>query len=233
MTWKKYYKKNYYYKNNYYKKNNYYNNYETDPLTAIIVLVALACFSVYYLYIRTNINYIINQLQYFLPLIIFVIILIVSLIIYIKLKSKQKEEEKISNIPIFLRELEEKIREFEPVRQYNEEFLYQIELVWYLKNNYPNLKIEETKDYSRPDIVIDNIAIEIKWPTDMSALKTLPDKINSYLPKWDYLFIVLFNINIVEDRDKNIELYEQKKNEILENTIESKRDKIFFIEYFL
>jgi hypothetical protein len=64
----------------------------------------------------------------------------------------------------------------------------------------------------------------------MSCLKTLPDKINSYLPKWDYLFIVLFNIQIADDKDKNLEIYEKKKNEILENTIESKRDKVFFIE---
>jgi hypothetical protein len=31
-----------------------------------------------------------------------------------------------------------------------------------LKNDYPNLVTEQTKDFSRPDIIIDNIAIELK-----------------------------------------------------------------------
>lgn len=48
------------------------------------------------------------------------------------------------------------------MRQYKEERLYQAELVGYLKHNYPGIKIEETRDYSRPDIIIDDIAIEIK-----------------------------------------------------------------------
>lgn len=40
----------------------------------------------------------------------------------------------------------------------------------------------------------------------------------------------LFNIQIVEDKEKNKIIYENKKQEILENTIEAKREKIFFIE---
>ncbi len=66
----------------------------------------------------------------------------------------------------------------------------------------------------------------------MAALGTLPDKINKYLPKWDYLFIVLFNIKLSENPEKSISFYESKKTEILENTIESKREKIFFIEIY-
>jgi len=66
----------------------------------------------------------------------------------------------------------------------------------------------------------------------MQALKTIPYKINSYLPKRDFLFIVLFNINIRKDytNEKNMDIYYEKKKEILENTIENKRDKIIFIE---
>ena len=33
-----------------------------------------------------------------------------------------------------------------------------------------------------------------------------------------------------KNKEKNIEIYNDKKKEILENTIESKRDKIFFVE---
>ena len=66
----------------------------------------------------------------------------------------------------------------------------------------------------------------------MQWLNTLQDKIAKYLPKRKYLFIVLFDINIVKNKteEENMKIYEDKKNQILENTIESKRDKIIFIE---
>jgi hypothetical protein len=46
----------------------------------------------------------------------------------------------------------------------------------------------------------------------MAWLKTLPDKINTYLPRWDYLFIVLFNIVLSDDSTKNMETYSRKKD---------------------
>jgi hypothetical protein len=119
------------------------------------------------------------------------------------------------------------IKEFKPLRNYIEEKLYQTELAWFLKNSYPNLDIEIARDYSRPDIVVNNLAIEIKWPTTMNWLKSLPDKINSYIPKRDYLFIVLFNIKINDDLEKNKEIYENKKQEIINNINLDKKDKVF------
>ncbi|MDD3145099.1 MAG: hypothetical protein PHV23_03215 [Candidatus Gracilibacteria bacterium] len=166
----------------------------------------------------------------FIPVIILLIYILIK-IIYKNIKLINNEKRKKEKFPQLILEIEEKIRGFKPLRSYNYEETYQIELAGYLKNNYPNLDIEKSIDYSRPDIIIDNIAIEIKGPTNMQALKTIPDKINSYLPKRDFLFIVLFNINIIDyDKEKNMDIYYEKKKEILENTIENKRDKIIFIE---
>ena len=167
-----------------------------------------------------------------IPYIFFLLFLMIYVFFRIKKNNKRKieQKERINNIPNFLKVLDAKIKEFKPAQNYKEEKLYQAELVGFLKNNYPSSKVEETRDYSRPDIIIDDIAIEIKGPTDMSALKTLPDKINSYIPKWDFLFIVLFNINITEDPKLNDEIYKRKKKEIIDNTIDSKKQKIFFIE---
>lgn len=220
MAWKRYYKKRKYTK----------KEEEIDPLTALIAIVIFLFIWLYYKFIKPNIEEINNFISFIFPILILIILWCIWYWIYLKREDKKKETERINNIPNYLRELESKIKEFKPMRHYKEEKMYQAELVWFLKNNYPNAKIEETRHFSRPDIIIDDIAIEIKWPTNMSWLKTLPDKINSYLPKWDYLFIVLFNIHIVDDVDKNNEIYQQKKKEILDNTIESKRDKIFFIE---
>ncbi len=219
-----------YYRKPYYKKRRYSKNQEIDPVVWGIIWLFALSYITYNVFILPNI--VAFKFYGIIVLIIIAIILTIYLVYIMKrrIKNNKIENERINNIPDFLIKLDNKIKEFKPIRQYKEERLYQTELVGFLKNNYPDVKIEETREYSRPDIIIDDIAIEIKWPTNMSCLKTLPDKINSYLPKWDYLFIVLFNIKIVDDEDKNLELYEKKKKEILENTIESKRDKIFFIE---
>lgn len=161
------------------------------------------------------------------------IFLVGGAIIYYYLRKKKQEKvlEKLQNTPVFLQELEKNIKWFKPLRKYAKEDSYQIGLYWYLQNHYPDLEIEKTIDYSRPDIVIDDIAIEIKGPTNMVGLKTIPDKINKYIPKWEYLFIVLFDIKIWNyDDEKNKQIYNDKKQEILDNIIDSKKDKVFFIE---
>jgi hypothetical protein len=224
MTRKKYYKKKYY------RKRSNSNNQEIDPIVWGIVWLFVFSYMTYHFFILPNIEAF--KFYWAIWLIVIAILLTVYLIYMVKVRIKKTkaEDERINNIPNFVKKLDDKIKEFKPIKQHTEEIRYQLELVWFLKNDYPDVKIEKTREYSRPDIIIDEIAIEIKWPTNMSCLKTLPDKINSYLSKWDYLFIVLFNIQIVEDKEKNLEIYEKKKKEILENIIESKRNKVFFIE---
>ncbi len=212
-----------------YKKRTYrkrYSNNEIDPIAWFIVLLFLFSYMTYNMFIKDNLESIILFLEIFIPILIIIILLIIY---YFYKKKKTIEQERIKNTPSLLLDLEKKIKNHNPlkpkewtnnVEQYYENWLYQ-----YLYNNYyPDLKIQQYKEGSIPDIVINNIAIEIKWPTNMSWLKTIPDKINQYLPKWEYLFIVLFDIKTPKLK------YESKKREILENTIESKRDKIFFIE---
>lgn len=64
----------------------------------------------------------------------------------------------------------------------------------------------------------------------MESLKTLPDKINAYVPVWEYLIIVLFNIKIVDYNEKrNEDAYKVKTQQIMENIPPEKRDKVFFI----
>jgi hypothetical protein len=213
-----------------YRRRNYNSkrltNKDMDWIWLLLLFIWFWTTYYYNTYIKPNLDNIILFTKIFVP----IIIIIIGLIIFYKIKKKkEREQEKIENTPAFLLELESRINWFKPLRNYKEEKLYQTELAGFLKSSYPYLHIEEAKDYSRPDIVIDNIAIEIKWPTNMAGLKSLPDKINSYLPKWDYLFIVLFNIDIVNDEEKNEEIYKQKIDEILENTIEYKREKIFLI----
>ena len=210
-----------YYKKRAYKKRNYNsNNQEIDPLTASILFVLLSWYFIYINLIKDNIE----QITFYSKIIIPILIMgFWYIYYYLRKKRKNKEQAIIDWTPSLLLELESKIKKFKPLRNYNKEELYQTWLYWYLQNNYPDLKIEETKHYSRPDITIGKIAIEIKWPTNMAWLNTLADKINKYLPAWEYLFIVLFDMK-TSNKD-----YEDKKREILENTIESKREKIFFI----
>ncbi|GIU71728.1 MAG: hypothetical protein KatS3mg003_1207 [Candidatus Nitrosocaldaceae archaeon] len=80
--------------------------------------------------------------------------------------------------------------------RFNYEYNYQLNLHGYLKKSFPQAVIEKQTCSSRPDIIIDNIAIEIKGPTTERDLKTIADKILRYLKYYKYLFIVLFDIDV-------------------------------------
>lgn len=217
MTRKRYYRRNY----------NRTNKNDFDPIIFLLLAVLLIVYWTYIQYIKPNIESIMFFLKIFIPIALVIIWLIIY---YIIKRKKENEQEYIESMPSSILDLEKKIREFKPLRHYNEEKMYQVGLASFLQSNYPDLDIEITKDYSRPDIVMKNIAIEIKWPTDMTWLKSLPDKINSYLPKREYLFIVLFNIEIVDNIEENERIYKEKKQQIIDNMKENKKDKVVFIE---
>lgn len=92
------------------------------------------------------------------------------------------------------------INEFQPARAYKEESHYQIELNGWLKSRFPSAGIEIQTGYSRPDIVIDNVAIEIKGPTRARDLNTIMDKCHRYLQNHDHLIVVLFGVDVPADR---------------------------------
>jgi len=112
-----------------------------------------------------------------------------------------KLEEKGEDIDKFNLQVIEAIHLFTPFRRHNDEFSYHIELAGYLKAKFPNTNIEETRGSTRPDIVIDGLAIEIKGPTYDSDLQTISDKCmryKQYFPQG--LIVVLFDVNVTQYR---------------------------------
>jgi hypothetical protein len=91
------------------------------------------------------------------------------------------------------------IKDFEPSYRWKTEEGYHAELTNYLKNQFPNLEVEKQIGSSRPDIVVQNIAIEIKGPTTAESMNTLASKCmryNKHFPSG--LIIVLFDIRLTQ-----------------------------------
>ena len=84
------------------------------------------------------------------------------------------------------------IEEFRPAIRYDSELGYNAELVGFLKSRFPSLKMEEEIGSSRPDIVIGDVAIEVKGPTGNMALDSLTTKCLKYLQHYPHLIAVLF-----------------------------------------
>jgi|GEM_PF-3363090 len=97
------------------------------------------------------------------------------------------------------------IEKFKPTRKWEYEEGYHKELLGYLGHDFPDIKYEFQKGSSRPDLVIQNIAIEIKGPTDNAALDTLTTKCLKYSKYYDHLIMVLFEPQFSERHFKEIE----------------------------
>jgi hypothetical protein len=97
------------------------------------------------------------------------------------------------------------IQEFQPSRRYHNEFPYQTELQGWLKSRFPTSKIEIQTGASRPDIVIEDIAIEVKGPTDNNALNTLTTKCLKYSQYYSKVILVLFEPVFSESNFREIE----------------------------
>jgi hypothetical protein len=104
---------------------------------------------------------------------------------------------KKSELDIIIKE----IKSYKPPREKLKlEYNYQLGLHGYLSKTFPQAKIEKSKGSSRPDIIIDNFAIEIKGPTRSSDLSTIADKILRYKLHWKKIIIVLFEIEVKDRR---------------------------------
>jgi len=78
---------------------------------------------------------------------------------------EREKEEKPKEKGLFNRVVKE-IEKFTPAREkLGHEYNYQLNLHGWLKRKFPSAVIERQKGASRPDIVIDDIAIETKGPT--------------------------------------------------------------------
>jgi len=93
---------------------------------------------------------------------------------------------------ILINKVVKSIEIFNPHKEWPDEDSYQKELLGYLKRDYAGIQYELQTGSSRPDLVIGNIAIEIKGPTDNQALDTLTTKCLKYSNYYDHLIIVLF-----------------------------------------
>jgi len=114
--------------------------------------------------------------------------------VWTKEDEEAKEKEKLINQVI------SEIENFRPSRKYHNEFPYQVELVGYLKHKFPNADIEQQKGSSRPDIVVGDVAIEVKGPTKTQDLQTIADKCMRYYQHFGELVIVLFEVDVYEQR---------------------------------
>jgi hypothetical protein len=119
-------------------------------------------------------------------------------------KIKQKDdEERIKESLLF--KVIQAIEEFKPTKQWGNENNYHIELLGWLRRESPDIVGYEVQSGgSRPDLVIKNIAIEIKGPTDTQALNTLTTKILKYSLHYEHVIIVLFETNFSESNYQEI-----------------------------
>jgi hypothetical protein len=77
---------------------------------------------------------------------------------------------------------------------------YHRELQGYLKAVFPDARVEVQTGSSRPDVVVQNIAIEVKGPTYTRDLQTIADKLMRYSQHYDTVIVVLFNVQVNERR---------------------------------
>ena len=76
---------------------------------------------------------------------------------------------------------------------FREERPYHTMLYGYLLGKGFDVQYEVMSGGSRPDLVVEGIAIEVKGPTDSIALQTLSHKVMKYSNHYKYLCIVLFD----------------------------------------
>jgi len=100
-----------------------------------------------------------------------------------------------------LLEVEKIIREFRPLRRYEKEIFYQDSLASWLKSKFTDTDIEIPRGSTRPDIVVEGIAIEVKGPTFEKDLQTISDKCMRYCQYFpNGLICVLFNVYVSQQR---------------------------------
>jgi hypothetical protein len=99
------------------------------------------------------------------------------------------------HLPEDLQRLKTLIAGFHPARKFDREIRYQDELYGYLLGKLGDgVAIEKQRGRSRPDIVVGEIAIEIKGPTTNQGLTTIADKIARYRLGFSGIMCVLFDV---------------------------------------
>lgn len=121
--------------------------------------------------------------------------------------SEEQAVKKLSenaNVDEMVKEVTNAIKNFKPSQNYKSELPYQAELVGWLKPEFPDAVIEKQRGSARPDIVIGDIAIEVKGPTRDKDLVTIADKCMRYSSHFKQgIIIVLFNVFVNQYRYKD------------------------------
>lgn len=95
------------------------------------------------------------------------------------------------------------IIDFKPLKNYRFEYHYQSELTQWLRSRFSNTQMESQRGSSRPDIVVNGIAIEVKGPTKEEDLVTIADKCMRYSKYFKRgIIFVLFNVRVNQYRYK-------------------------------
>ena len=119
--------------------------------------------------------------------------------------------------PSLMDKIVREIELYQHPRNELKEYHYQIGLHGFLKHAIPTTEFELLRGSARPDIVVGNIAIEIKGPTRVQDLQTIADKIGRYLNQFDKLIIVLFNVLVptkyLNDYLNGTKLYKDEVND--------------------
>ena len=103
------------------------------------------------------------------------------------------------------------IKAFKPLLpDYPNELPYHVDLARWLEPKFPMLRVEEQIGSARPDIVIEDIAIEIKGPTHEDGLRSIADKCLRYSLYFEKgLIIVLFDVKVtsryIDDLKKGLQ----------------------------
>ncbi len=114
--------------------------------------------------------------------------------------ARRDREEAEAEARRLVNRLTSHIEAFEPSRDYASEWEYHLELQGYLKAVFPDARIEVQTGASRPDIVVDDIAIEVKGPTNSRDLQTIADKLVRYSLHYDTVLVVLFHVQVSDLR---------------------------------
>jgi len=107
--------------------------------------------------------------------------------------KRWKDEEYKKSLPYLI---QKEIESFKPSRNWGTEEGYQGELQGWIKTKFPNSQVEIQRGRSRPDIVIGEIAIEVKGPTGSNELSSIADKCMRYALHFEHLIIVLFDVRV-------------------------------------
>lgn len=114
-------------------------------------------------------------------------------------RLKEFTEQDEEQAQTLLVDIQKAIQEYKPARRYYQEILYQDTLVAHLTAKLPDreVKIEKQRGSSRPDIIVDNVAIEIKGPTTQQSIDTIASKCMRYKMHFPGgLIIVLFDVQV-------------------------------------